>query len=353
MRIRQLYSHFQSFKSLLEADYKSIVQVEYISHISAKKIINTIRKQYDDFLEKTEGLLTRLNKMGARCITFWDEDYPEVLRNIYDPPLIIYIRGSLVPSDQCSIAVVGTRIPTNYGKIQAERFTEVLSQQKITIISGMARGIDSIAHRTALKNDSRTIAVIGSGLDVIYPPENKALFYEIAEKCAVITEYEPGTNPDGINFPRRNRIISGLSIGVLIVESGFSGGAMNTASFAFDQNKEVFAVPGNVESVKSEGTNLLIRKDIAKLVTSGEDILTDLELTLRPYSKSIKSHEHQVHLNHFEEKLVKSLDSEPKQIDSISAASGISTAECLVHLLALELKGVVRQYPGKMFSLLI
>jgi DNA processing protein len=244
---------------------------------------------------------------------------------------------------------VGTRGPSNYGIIQCEKVVEDLARQNITIVSGLARGIDSIAHRTALKNGGRTIAIIGSGLDVIYPPENKKLFNEIAEKGDIISEYPLGTKPDAQNFPKRNRIISGLSLGCLVVETAITGGAMQTAAFALDQNREVFAIPGNLGVRQSEGTNMLIQKGEAKLVRNAEDILVELELKLKPViGKNIPKPT--VELNLFEEKILNSLDGEPLQIDNISSITQLSTSECLVHLLSLEFKGLVKQMPGKIFS---
>ena len=181
-----------------------------------------------------------------------------------------------------SIAIVGTRQPTNYGKVQAERIASELALQGITVVSGMARGIDSIAHTRTVRDNGRTVAIIGSGLDVIYPPENRKLFQQIIENGMVISEYPLGTKPDAQNFPKRNRIISGLTLGTVVIETGVKGGAMQTASFALDQGKEVFAIPGNLGVRQSEGTNLLIQKGEAALIRSAEDILLELELKLQP-----------------------------------------------------------------------
>ncbi len=208
-----------------------------------------------------------------------------------------------------------------------------------------------MAHHAALKNNGKTIAVIGSGMDVIYPPENKKLFDEIAEKGAVISEFKPGTKPDAQNFPRRNRIISGLSLGCIVIETGLNGGAMQTAALSLDQGREVFAVPGNLGIRQAEGTNMLIQKGEAKLITSAEDVLVELNLKLKPLpGENIPRH--QVELTLFEEKLINVLTGEPIQIDKISSLAGLSTSDCLVHLLSLEFKGLVKQLPGKMFALL-
>jgi DNA processing protein len=326
------------------------LNVEGISTNLAKRIRKASHERNE--IEKfTEKELKKLEKLGGKLITIWDQEYPSILKKIYDPPILFYILGELADSDQYSIAVVGTRQPTNYGKVHAERISMDLANQGITIISGMARGIDSIAHNAAIKSGGRTIAVIGSGLDVIYPPENKKLFDKIAESGAVVSEFSLGTKPDAQNFPRRNRIISGLSLGVVVIETGATGGAMQTAAFALDQNREVFALPGNVGVRQSEGTNLLIQKSEAELITSGDDVINELELKLKPVlGKNIPKQ--QVDLSLFEEKLINVLKAEPLQIDKIASLANMTTSECLVNLLSLEFKGLVKQLPGKMFALL-
>ena len=347
-KIRNLLEKFKTTENILTSD------IHTLSNIINTKLANGILKavQERSEIEKiVEEELNKLKKIGGKIITVWDKGYPQLLKKIYDPPLLFYLLGNLNESDQYSIAVVGTRGPTNYGKIQTERIAGELANQGITIVSGMARGIDSIAHSASLKNGGRTIAVIGSGLDVIYPPENKKLFEQIAENGAVISEFQLGTKPDAPNFPKRNRIISGLSLGCIIIESGIEGGAMQTASFALDQNREVFALPGNVGVKQSDGTNLLIQKGEAELVKSAEDVLIELELKLKPVLGKNIPGQH-VDLNLFEEKILNILDSEPLQIDKIAMEAKLSTSDCLVHLLSLEFKGMIKQLPGKMFALL-
>ena len=347
-KIRNLLKQFRSLHNILSSDYKAITSVEGISTNLAIRIIRS-KAAKEDIRNKVDEEIGKLSKLKARIVTAWDSTYPSILKKIYDPPLLLYVIGEFAEQDNYAISVVGTRVPTNYGTIQCERIVEDLAHQNITIISGLARGIDSIAHKTALKNGSRTIAVIGSGLDVIYPPENKKLFNEIAEKGVIISEYPLGTKPDAQNFPKRNRIISGLSLGCVVVETALSGGAMQTAAFALDQNREVFAIPGNLGVRQSEGTNMLIQRGEAKLVHNAEDILVELELKLKPViGKNIPKPT--VELNLFEEKILNSLDGEALQIDNISSLTQLSTSECLVHLLSLEFKGLVKQLPGKMFS---
>jgi len=349
-KFRNLLAKFRSTKNILSVDYQSLMNIEGISTNLAKRIRKASQER--ESIEKfTEKELKKLEKLGGKIITIWDQEYPSILKKIYDPPILFYMLGEFTESDQYSIAVVGTRQPTNYGKVHAEKISMDLANQGITIISGMARGIDSIAHNAALKSGGRTIAVIGSGLDIIYPAENRKLFEKIAENGAVVSEFTLGTKPDAQNFPRRNRIISGLSLGVVVIETATSGGAMQTAAFALDQNREVFALPGNVGARLSEGTNLLIQKSEAELITSAEDVINELEIKLKPVlGKNIPKQ--QVDLSLFEEKLINVLNSEPLQIDKIASLANMTTSECLVNLLSLEFKGLVKQLPGKMFALL-
>lgn len=323
------------------------MQAEGISKTLSAKIHSSLHN-IENIKHHLETELDYLEKIGGRIITYWDDEYPGLLKKIYFPPLIIYTLGNFSESDNYSIAVVGTRQPSSYGKMQAEKFSSEFAEKKITIVSGLARGIDSIAHEAALKRKGRTIAVIGSGLDVIYPPENKKLFDRIKENGVVISEYELGTKPDAQNFPRRNRIISGISLGTLIVETKLNGGAMQTAAYALDQDREIFAIPGNVNIKQSEGPNALIQRGEAKLVTCTEDIFLELKLKLKPeIGKNIPKPS--VELNLFEEKLINVLDTDAKQIDEIASLSSMTTSDCLVNLLTLEFKGLVKQLPGKMF----
>ena len=346
-KIRNLLARFKKLSSILSASTSDLIETEGISKELASRIRKTSlnKDSIQKFLEKE---LKVLDKMGARIITVWDEDFPPLLKKIYDPPLILYVLGQFDEKDKYSISVVGTRQPTNYGKVQAEKIVSDLVEQNITIVSGLARGIDSVAHLSALKNNGRTIAVIGSGLDVVYPAENKKLFNEIKEKGSIISEFNIGTIPNAENFPKRNRIISGISLGTLVIETAITGGAMQTARLALDQNREVFAIPGNLGIRQSEGTNLLIQRGEAELIKSAEDILTELELKLKPVlGKNIPKQ--QKDLTVFEDKIYNCLLNEPLHIDKIAEKTDLSTSDCLVNLLSLEFKGMVKQLPGKMF----
>jgi DNA processing protein len=349
-KLRNLLAKFRTTEKVLNTGINELTETEGISTQLARRIY-AIKSKKDSVRSKLCTDIDYLAKTGARIVTIWDDEFPSLLKKIYDPPLLLYFKGNFTDHDNYPIAVVGTRQPTNYGKVQAEAIAGELARQGITIVSGMARGIDSISHRAALKNNGRTIAVIGSGLDRIYPPENRKLYEEIAEKGLIISEYEPGTGPDAVNFPKRNRIISGLSLGCILIETGISGGGMQTAALALDQNREVFAVPGNLGIKQSEGTNLLIKKGEARLITNAEDVLLDLELKLKPViGKNIpKVHRN---LNLFEQRIMEALKSEPLHIDKIADITKIPTSDCLVNLLSLEFKGAVKQLPGKVFSLL-
>ncbi|MCX7876868.1 MAG: DNA-processing protein DprA [Melioribacteraceae bacterium] len=348
-KIFNLLSKFHSFENILIADIKDLQNVDGLNVILCNKIINQ-KKYFEEYRKNFDIEFEKLNKINARIITYFDDEYPELLKNIYFPPIILYTVGNLELLKSNSISIVGTRVPSNYGKTIAEKFSIEISNKNIAIISGLARGIDSIVHNSVLNNNGKTIAVIGTGIDVIYPPENKLLFERIRNEGLIISEYELGTKPDAQNFPRRNRIISGLSSGTLVIETKITGGALITAAYALEQGREVFAIPGQINSKQSEGTNSLIQKGEAKLVTCVEDILSELKFYSDDFSnKKIKFDNPELTL--FEEKIYNVLDSTPKHIDEISINVNMPTSECLVHLLTLEFKGLVKQLPGKTFVL--
>jgi DNA processing protein len=266
-RLRTLVSYFGNPTAVLDGSAREIINVEGFSKKLAV-VVSSFRKnsKYAEAAKYAEHQLSKLNKTSGNIVTFWSKDYPDLLKKIFDPPPYLFLKGNIIEEDKYAIAIVGTRNPSKYGIAIAEKFSQELSRLGITIVSGLARGIDTIAHNSVLKTGGRTIAVIGSGIDVIYPPENKNLFEKISENGAVISEYDMGTQPDAGNFPRRNRIISGMSLGTIIIETGIDGGAMITASTALDQNRDVFAVPGPISEKRSAGCNTLIRDGRAKLV---------------------------------------------------------------------------------------
>jgi len=350
VRILNILKRVQNLNELESTDKKKFKSIEGISETIVDSIFTHLKSRRElsnDF----EAYMNNLEKKKINTVNYFDENYPDNLKNIYDPPVLLYYKGELVKSDKYSLGVIGTRYPTEYGRNACINLVKELSNFKIPVISGMAKGIDSVSHRTALSNNNLTYAILGSGVDVIYPNENQRLYDEICEKGAVISEYEPGTKPDKVNFPRRNRIISGIGLGVLIIETGIRGGSMITTEFAIDQNKEIFAVPGSISSKQSEGTNYLIKQGMAKLVTGIEDILNELEYKLKEHSNRIRTNEMQVdiELNLFERKLYEEINDEPVHIDSLSDKTELNISDCLVNLLSLEFKGLVRQLPGKKF----
>lgn len=295
-----------------------------------------------------------------RKITIDDAEYPKNLKNIYKPPKVLYVNGKLLEQDEMAVALVGSRRATAYGLEMSEKLAYELALQGVTIVSGMALGIDSAAHMGALKARARTIAVMGSGHNVIYPPQNKKLYEEIAKSGAVVTEFEDNMEPLSYNFPQRNRIISGLSLGVVVVEAARNSGALITANFAAEQGRTVFAVPGKISSITSSGANELI-KDGARLVQSVDDIMEELSLCeITPVSgdkKEALDNKIEKMTNAYiynsltddERKVYKALSDEPIYVDEIFKKTGLEPAKASRVLLGLELKKVIRQLPGNQF----
>ncbi len=288
---------------------------------------------------KPDNELNILEKYKVKAISYNSDEYPRRLKEIYDSPPIIYVRGELLPSDDCSLAVVGTRKATVYGKQVTEEIVSDLARNQITIISGLAKGIDTIAHRASLQAQGRTIAVFACGLDIVYPAENVALAREIIKHGALVSEYPLGTRPKPDNFPRRNRIMSGISLGVLVIEAGDRSGALITTDQALQQNREVFAVPGSILSSSSKGTNNLIQQG-AKLVTNCGDILEELNLAVVAQQMEMQEI---IPTDAIEGILLKQLSSQPRHIDEICRQSKLETSIVNSKLAMMELKGIVKQ----------
>jgi len=304
-------------------------------------------------LDLAEVEIEKAQKLGIKMLSRVDQEYPELLTNIHDPPSIIYVNGEISPKDKKAIAIVGTRTATRYGKETAERLARELSSLGITILSGLAIGIDAAAHQGALEAGGRTLAVLGSGIDQIYPRQNVKLAEKIVNQGALISEFSLGQKPDTWTFPQRNRIISGLSLGVIIVEGHYDSGAMITAKLALEQGREVFAVPGNIELEQSKGPHWLIKQG-AKLIESVDDVLDELQHVLevkRPKVASGIKREPRDYsdLPEEEQKIMAVLSSEPKHVDEISSETGFPVSQVLGQLMMLEIKNFVRQLPGKMF----
>lgn len=350
IRILNILKKFNSLEELKSADKKVLTRIEGISETIANSVISGTDKP-GDFKKSFDLLKNTLEKKNIKTVTIFDDDYPANLKNIYDPPVLLYYKGKLRKSDEFSVSVIGTRYPTEYGRNVCLNLVKELSGMKIPIISGMAKGIDSVSHLSALSNDNLTYAILGSGVDVVYPAENRKLYQEICERGVVISEYEPGAKPDKVNFPRRNRIISGISLGTIIIETGIRGGSMITAELAIDQNKEIFAVPGSIYSKRSEGANFLIKQGMAKLISGADDVINELEYKLSGYieKSETKTAGKEIELNLFERKLYEEIKDEPVHIDSLSEQTELNISDCLVNLLSLEFKGLIRQLPGKKF----
>jgi len=284
----------------------------------------------------------RVAAVGAHILTWEDEGYPKLLAEIPDPPPVLYVRGELKPEDAWAVAVVGTRRASTYGREVTRRLVSVLAQSGVTIVSGLARGVDAVAHQTALEAGGRTIAVLGCGIDLVYPPEHRELARRIAAQGALVSEYPLGTQPEPGNFPPRNRIISGLSLGVVITEAGRDSGALITADYAAEQGRDVFAVPGSILSAGCAGTNRLIQ-DGAKPVLDAADILQELNLTMVAEQKEARQ---VLPTTETEALLLAHLSAEPVHVDDLTRAVGLPVAQVTSTLALMELKGMVRQVGG-------
>lgn len=300
---------------------------------------------YQKFLQQRQKLdlsaeVMKVQKADARLLTLVDEDYPAALRHLDDAPPVLYVRGQLLPKDDLALAVVGTRNASRYGRDAAHYLSKQLASQHVTIISGLAQGIDSAAHQGALDAGGRTIAVLGCGIERIYPRENAALADNIRHNGAILTEYAIGTPPSATNFPRRNRLLSGLARGVLIVEAPEHSGALITATAALDQGRDVFAVPGNIFSAASRGTNRLIQEG-AKLVMGVPDILA--ELNIQYTKKEMRQKTQQVvPENPIENTVLHLLEADPIHVDDLIRSSGLSASDVAATLTILELKGLAQ-----------
>lgn len=348
-----LLKHFRSPANVFSAAVDDFSGIAGISKNSAMAILafknwDQIRRQMD-----------LLDKMGADIITWLDERYPANLLNIYDRPAFLFVLGHL-PKDMIPVAIVGSRNATAYGRYTTDRLSRELALRGITIISGMARGIDSCAHRGALAARGKTIAVLGSGLDVIYPLENKKIFDAISQNGAVISEYPPGTQPVPYHFPARNRIISGISYGVVVIEAGQKSGSLITASLAMEQGRDVFAIPGAIDSAHFRGTNSLIKQG-AKLIDSIDDILEDVLPQMGRPSIQPVQRQQEIFPHTFLEKdmrkdnellappfkeILKTLSQKEIHADDIITITGLPAAEVSSMLITLELKGIIEQHPG-------
>jgi len=307
--------------------------------------------------ERVDAIIDKARKMGAQIISYRSVHYPDRLREIYDSPLLLWVMGSLESINRDGMAVVGTRKPTKYGREMARHFTDRIVSQNMTVISGLAYGIDTEAHRACVNKGGQTVAVLGSGLDVIYPKTNKKLVREIIDKGgAVISEFPLGTQPDAGNFPIRNRIVSGMSMGVLVVESGISGGSIITAKLALDQNREVFVIPHSNLNRTGVGGNFLIKRGMGKLVQDIDDILEELPVSFNNELKPNEPENHKkkwqtIDLSEQQRTICEILEKGEQHIDDLAVKISVPSHKLLVDLLSLEMAGCVEQMAGKHFRL--
>jgi len=335
-RLKNLLARFRTPERVLEAAEGELIEVKGVD----KELAGAIRsyRRSDD----TSRRLAAARELDVRTIGYTDEDYPENLKRLAHMPPVLFIRGEVRPEDTIAAAVVGTRQPSHYGRQVAEKLGRELAQHGVTVVSGLARGVDTFAHKGALEGGGRTLAVLGCGLDVHYPPENRRLYDAIGAQGAVITEFSFGAEPSAFNFPKRNRVVSGLSHAVVAVEAGEKSGVLNTVAWAVDQGRTVFAVPGNITSTQSLGINRLLSEG-AKPVLSVDDILRELGVAKRAEERA------QVEVAAEEKPVMEFLTAEPAHVDEICEGLGVPMAGLLSVLMQLELKGLVRQLPGKYF----
>lgn len=338
IRLKKLLDYFDKPENILKAAADKLAAVSGIGEKIAARIVALKKEDLDQEFSLA-------NKLGLDILIPEDAGYPENLKNIPDPPIVLYVKGCLKKEDRLSIAIVGSRRASFYGISSAGKFAADLAGQGFSVVSGMARGIDTSAHKGALKAGGRTLAVIGSGFNRIYPPENQDLADEIAANGAVISEFPVDTAPLKQNFPRRNRVISGLSLGVLVAEAARNSGALITADFALEQGREVFALPGKVDAPNSFGTNGLIRQG-ARLVSCAEDILEELNI---PVAIARREDVTPVPLSTEETLLYNILSQQPLPLDEIVEQTGCGIPRISQALFTLQIKRMVKQLPGKQF----
>ncbi|NNJ71263.1 MAG: DNA-protecting protein DprA [Kiritimatiellales bacterium] len=346
--VRRLIEALGSPKAILEADREELMKARGVGEKLALKIL----VQRDDLDAGEE--IDRAADLGIRIITPLDDEYPQALKSIHDPPIALYVKGRLLQADEKALAMVGSRSTSHYGLNAADRFAYQLGQTGFTVVSGLARGTDTAAHMGALKSKGRTIAVLGGAIDCLYPPENAELAEQIAKQGAVISEYPLGRQADRMTFPYRNRIISGLSMGVLLIESAVKGGSMHTAEAAMEQGRTVFALPGRIDTPGARGPHMLI-KNGAKLVETLDDILEEYEFLIPAAEmdapESAAAARPDVPLSGEESRIVEALWQEPMDIDSLARAMELKSHELSGILLGLEMKRVIRTLPGRIVEL--
>jgi DNA processing protein len=346
VRARSLLEHFGDAPSILSASPSQLLRVRNIGADTAEKIA-TWEKTIDLAAE-----LKRIADYGCHVLIQSDENYPAALREIYDPPLVLYVKGALTTKDKNSVALVGSRMSTHYGLETARKLAYQLAYVGVTVVSGGARGIDTAAHQGSLSAKGRTIAVLGTGLNLVFPPENAELYERIAANGAVITQFPFNRPADKQSFPIRNRIVAGMTLGTVVVEANLTSGALITANFATEYGRQIFAVPGRIDSPRSKGCHELIKKG-AKLCEGVEDILSEFEYlfpaTNRPAAASETGVLPALELGDNEKLVYDSLDHEELAIDEVIRKCGLPSSAVSVALFSLEMKRLVKQLPGKLY----
>jgi DNA processing protein len=341
VRLKALLQHFGDLELAWRADAAAL-RAAGLPPDALERLLS-LRPKLD-----LDDEMARVAKLGLHLLT-WDSDgYPALLRDIAQPPPLLYVRGNLIPDDDWAVAVVGTRDASPYGRQVAQRLASALANNHVTVVSGLALGIDGIAHRAALDAGGRTLAIMGCGLDTLYPPSHRDLAERIVQSGALISDYPLGTRPEPNNFPPRNRIISGLSLGTLVVEAGLGSGALITVRFALEQGRETFAVPGNIYNRASMGTNASIQRGEAKLVTRVEDILEELNLTMVAQQSEVRE---TLPATLDERLLLGLVSAEPVHLDELVRTSGLPTATVSSTLVMMELKGLVRRVDNTSYIL--
>lgn len=335
VRFRRLLDEFGTLENAWQASPAALEK----AGLSQQLVQNLIKIRSEVRLNQ---YAERLKALGIDVLTWQDEGYPRRLIEIDQPPPVLYVRGEIKQQDEVAVAVVGTRRVTRYGTQVTQEIAGALAQNGVCVVSGMARGVDALAHSAAMEAGGRTIAVLGSGLDQIYPPEHRTLAERIVRQGALISDYPPGTKPDATNFPPRNRIISGLSLAVVVVEAGEKSGALITASFAADQGRDVFAVPGNIKSPQSAGTNRLIQKGAFPFVTV-EDLLEVLDITVLHQQQAARKI---LPTDPMEAQIYDVLQEQPLHVDEISRLAKLPVAQVTSTLTLMELKGLAKAVGG-------
>lgn len=340
-KIMELYFDLDE---LWKSSEREILSINSLSNEVKNKIIHN---RNNDSMKK---LFNIIEKENIKVITMFDDNYPIDLKNISSFPKVLFSKGNINIDDKPTIAVVGSRKATAYGKWACEKFVKELSQMEVTIVSGLASGIDTIAHRTALDNGGRTVGVLGNGIDIVYPKRNASLYNEMEASGLIISEFPIGTPPIAYNFPQRNRIISGISLGVIVIEAQEKSGSLITAHHALEQGKDVFALPGNINSVFSSGTNKLIR-DGARPLLDIDDILEEFEELRKSYMKKKSETLDLTSLSETEVKIIKTLEEGPVHSDIIAQRLNLNISNVISILTILELKGFVKELSSRMFGI--